>query len=130
MLVAAFAAVTMSFTFTSCGNDEPANLSKFTIKGDVQFQGLSADEVAEFQPFIDKLAKPTTTDVAITLDAAKLQVDLGIQTMRASFVPFVSLLDNGQKITFTLNLYKGENATGTAVYSKQIITDHLGVTVK
>ena len=124
LLVAAIVSFTTSFTLTSCGSDEET----YAMKSEIVLENLNEEQTAVLQDLIN-----TTKDVTVgvhTYAIAKNSVDLGCEKLRSGFEGLKAMLKDGQKITYTINLYKGGSATGSPIYSKSIITTKDSVTIK
>ncbi|MCF0204310.1 MAG: hypothetical protein HUK12_03260 [Muribaculaceae bacterium] len=128
LVVAAVFALTAIFTLNSCKKDEPSDVETFAMKSEIAFENFSDEEKAVFQGLIDLTKKVSVGDY--TLVNAKTVVYNSAQQMKSKFAELVPAFGDGQKITYTINLYKGSTATGTPVYSQSIVTTKDGAVIK
>ncbi len=120
MLLAALTTITSSLTLVSCSSedDEPTDVvSAYTIMPTAKFEGI--DE--ETQKMIDEYAGLKPITVETTELQAKVLIDTVLSTMKTKLLPLTDELEPGQKLTFIVDLYKGTEAKGKPIYTKQIV---------
>ena len=127
-LCVACMALSAIFTLNSCKKDDPSDVETFAMKSEISFENFSDAEKAVFQDLIDATKKVSVGEQ--TLVEAKATVYNGAQQMKTKFAALVPAFGDGQKLTYTINLYKGSTATGTPIYSQSIVTTKDGAVIK
>lgn len=125
MLMAALVAITTSFTLVSCGDDDDDQYKEgyFTLKAEAKLEGFSA---AEMEEILGQPTSETATNYMSEIQAKTYAESIGIK-IRNLFLSVYDMFKDGQKVTYTVSLYRGKSASGTPIFVKKFEVTKSGI---
>ena len=117
-----------TFATSSCSKDDPSAIETYTTAYDLKFEKLSEAQKESLQWLVDMIPAPQTKQ--ITLDILEKAVNASMESFKAAFDKMAPDLKDDQKVTLTINVYKGSTTSGTPIYSKSVTATKEGAVVK
>lgn len=121
MFIAAIAAITVSLTVSSC--DDKDDIKAFTVSADVEFVGLSVEELKVVEPLI----KFQSITLVLSENQANTLLDKTEGEAKKAFQTVCPMLKEGQKVVFVLKLHKGSDSSGEVMSTRTITITEDGV---